>query len=264
MKEQINDKLEKIEKEYDVDVLSARDFGSTAWNLDGPESDRDVAFIFKQNELDYAKIDRYKESIDRMFEIEGKEHSFMGWNLKRFMELMDGSNPTTIEFLHSPISYKSMDDYELIEELKDHAADQFKPISIFYHYRSLAKDNYNQYIKNENHKTVKRYIYVLRALLYARYVEETHRMPNLDFPEFLSDARNELVKKGIVPERIVKEAEKLAGMKKNGKGSTAYSNPYTEEWIENELDNKLDNEEHDVRGIDTDLLNNKMEEILDE
>lgn len=262
MKEQINEKLDQIEQEYDVDVLCARDFGSTAWNLDSEESDRDVAFIFKQEGIDYAKISRYQESIDRMFEIEGQEHSFMGWNIKRFMELLNGSNPTTIEFLHSPISYKSTNQDEWFEELTSHASESFKPISIFYHYRSLAKDNYKQYIENENHKTVKRYIYVLRALLYARYVEQTHQMPTLDFVEFLNDARDELVKDGLVPIRIIKEAEKLAGMKKNGKGSMAYSNSATEKWIGSELKKKLDHEKHDVRGVETKIINNKIEEIL--
>lgn len=294
MKDKINDKLSQIEKEYDVTILSARDFGSTAWNLDGPDSDRDVAFVFKQPKIEYAKIGDYQENIDRMFEIEGKEHSFMGWNLKRFMELLDGSNPTIIEFLNSDVIYydsgaKTYINGEWVpepteeqlalsktylkvgevpegtfEELEEHVNSNFKPISIFYHYRSLAKDNYNQYIKNENHKTVKRYIYVLRALLYARYVEETHRMPDLDFVNFLNEARDELVRKGIVEERIVKEAEKLAGMKKNGKGRSAHRNDNTDQWIESELDNNLDNDRHNIRGIDTDLLNDKMEMILDE
>lgn len=263
MKEKIKEKLFELEEEYDVDILSARDFGSTAWNLDSPESDRDIAFVFKQDKLDYAKIGTYKGNIDRMFEINGKEHSFMGWNLKRFMELLDGSNPTTIEYLNSPINYyvKDLEINSAFVDLRKHANENFKPIGLFYHYRSLAKSNYNQYIKNENHKTVKRHLYVLRALMYARYVESTHKFPPLDFQDFLEFNAPSI---DNIPSEIIEHAHTLVTHKTKGRGMKSFENEELEEWIESELDNHLDDDEHNIRGIDRDMVNNIMEAILNE
>lgn len=285
MKHKIRAALNEIEQEKNVTILSAKDFGSTAWNLDSEESDRDIAFIFIQNPEEYFKLGTYTENIDRDIEIDGQEHTFMGWNIKRFIELLDNSNPTTIEFLNSPITYYELStDYldirfEDVEEeetrqkmletlnwfpvetLRDHANKNFKPISLFYHYRSMAKDNFEKYIENRNDITVKRHLYILRGLCYARYVEETHEMPPLDFPEFFE---NELdnIKGGFMPDWIYRQLGEFIRLKKQGKGSRQHGDEELWDWMRQELDNKLDHEKHNIRGTDTETLNKIMEEMI--
>jgi len=289
MKEKIKQELSQLEREYDVTIISARDFGSTAWNLDSEDSDRDVAFIFKQPKSAYYKLDTYQQNIDRDIKIDGQEHTFMGWNLKRFMSLLDGSNPTTIEYLNSPITYfeaepkgymhgewipnpseEQLSDPEFatvrgeipdgaMDKLKREANDNFKPIALFYHYRSMAKNNFEKYIENSNDITVKRHLYIIRGLAYARYVEETHEMPPLDFPEF---HKNQMQNLDSIPEFVKQYTQEFIRKKKNGEADTQIADKELWDWMRKELDNKLDKEKHDIRGIDTELINNTMEEII--
>jgi len=284
MKEKIRSKLSEIENETDTTIISARDFGSTAWSLDSENSDRDVAFIFLQDKEDYIKLGKYRQNIDRNIEIDGQKHTFMGWNIKRFMELLDSSNPTAIEYLNSPITYYELSREQLedelnfenteneefildtlnwfpVEELREHANNNFKPIALFYHYRSMAKSNFEKYIENGNDLTAKRHLYILRGLSYARYVEKTHDMPPLHFPDFHSHELT-ILRGEEIPEWIYREIGELIKLKTQGNGGEKYTNEEMWNWIRQELDNRLDKEKHDTRGIKTKFINEKLGEII--
>jgi predicted nucleotidyltransferase len=315
----INEKLDEIEEEYDVEIMMAADFGSNAWNLDSEESDKDVGFIFRQKPIEYVKIQGYKENISRHIEFNGKSHTFQGWNLKRFMEMAHESNPSAIEFLNSPITYRSpltSKNFEAWKDLKQHVNKEFKPIGMFYHYRSMAKNNYRKYVQkrlvndklNEsfpileereeeviidvsdaedvfgrqsklavNHsaiqgnsdawhrttmdRSVKRHLYAVRALTYARYVAETHQVPPLDFPKFLDEEAQKLVEKDAVPKEVIRRLKVWTQMKKDGKGSEEVGNPLGD-WIEEELSEHLDNPKHNVRGVEKKEVNETLEQVL--
>lgn len=264
MEEKIEEKLQDIEKDYEVEIIAARDFGSTAWNLDSEKSDRDVSFIFLQPKLEYIQNGKYRESIDIDVELNGKEHTFMGWNIKRFAELLTKSNPTVIEFLNSPVRYRENNQIgEVLENLKEHSSQNFKPIALFYHYRSMAKSNYRRYLENKKDETIKRNLYVIRGLLYSNYIKNTHKLPPLDFWDFISkeDYRKNLREVGIT-EEILDKAQEYAEMKRSGKGRKEIGNPHRD-WIEKELEEELDKKKHDVRGIDQKLVNNAIEQVFD-
>ncbi len=260
--EEVRRELEELEEERGFRVLSARDFGSTAWNLDSEGSDRDVAFVFVQPALDYVKLGEKRETVGREIEFNGREHSFMGWDVRKFAELLNKSNPSVIEFLNSPLIYMrssrlSDEGENLLEELEVHATDCFKPIALFYHYRSMAESNFQKYIKDGDETTKKRHLYVLRGLMYARYVEETHSFPVLDFTEFLDKAES----LSEVPSDIIRKTRSLAEDKRNGKGGEQFEDEEVYNWIQEELDHKLDNQEHDVRGIEKEVINEVIEEV---
>lgn len=313
---EIEEHLQKIEEEYDVEILTARDFGSKAWNLDSENSDHDVGFIFKQNPLEHVK-GTSRQNIDRHFEFKGRKHTFMGWSVARFFEMVKDSNPTTIEFLNSSLVYREIADEKLrqsFEKFTGHVNSEFNPIGIFYHYRSMAEKNYQKYIQkrlvntslkdsfpvieeredeylinvsdeeifanqerlvvtkssvqgkegtwheNTQDRSVKRHVYVLRAILYARYVSETHRMPPLNFPEFLEQGAEELKSKQSLPEKMLEQTKELAELKKKGEGELEKGNPLKEE-IEKELSFELDNPQHNVRGVETEKADRLIEEI---
>lgn len=261
----VQKELDKLEQEHGFRILSARDYGSKAWNLDSEKSDRDIAFVFISPVLDYAKIGGNTETISREIEFEGKSHSFMGWDIRKFARLLDNSNPTVIEFLKSPIVYRESDllvknGKDLFVELENHCTQNFKPIALFYHYRSMAKSNYNKYIKNSNDRCKKRFLYVIRGLIYSRYVEKTHKTPSVDFLELLEEI--DCMQEDIVTESIIDAAYSLAEDKRNGKGSEKLDNNSLVEWIEREMNREdIDNKAHDIRGIETGKLNKVIEEI---
>lgn len=265
IEELVLEKLESIEEKYEVQVISARDFGSTSWNLDSEDSDRDVSFVFVQKPLCYIQSGTYQETIDLDPKLNGKEHTFMGWNIKRFVQLLKKSNPTAIEFLKSSVTYKEKEAVsETLDELERKASENFKPIALFYHYRSMAKSNYERYVKEGDDDTLKRNLYVLRGLLYARYVEQTHQFPEIDFFSFVKKERyRKVLKEADVPEDLLETVEDYAKLKKEGEGDKSVGNPH-KDWIEEELENRLDREKHDTRGINQETVNNAVEKIFGE
>lgn len=263
--------VEYIEKEYNVKVLALRDYGSRAWNLDSETSDMDAGMLFRQPAKCYFTLSNYRQNIDRKFFVDGEEFELIGWNVKRFGELLNKSNPSMIEWLNSDIHYYhdtvfigarvkvGEDTKNLLEDLKDHANQNFKPISLFYHYRSMAKDNYKKYIENQNDLSVKRHLYILRGLTYARYVEKTHRMPPLDYVEFYENELNQLE---TVPSWVKEYIGSFIEKKKNGNGNKTIVDEELHDWIGEELDEHLDNEQHDVRGIDKEKVNNFIKSVI--
>ena len=253
----VNDHLRRLEDEYDVSILCARDFGSRAWNLSGPRSDRDVAFVFKQDALDYIRLNAQRQSIDREIE----DNTFMGWNLTRFAELLARSNPSVIEFLNSDLVYREGD--HRWDELQQYVNQQFKPIAMMGHYHSLAKSNYNKYVASGNDPTVKRHLYVVRALLYKQWVAETHQVPPLDFIAFLDDHMRDVAFEQETGELdVTGTAKEYAQEKITGNGGREIGNPL-QDWIETELDRGPNPDDHNVRGIETERVNAFIESFFD-
>lgn len=262
-----------LENEYSITVLALRDYGSRAWNLDSETSDMDAGMVFRQEPMDYIELGGYTQNIDRKFFVDGEEFELIGWNIKRFAELLNKSNPSMIEWLNSEITYyedngemqyiksdlkdKEFDiKFSIFDELQSHANQEFKPISLFYHYRSMAKDNYQKYIVNRNDLRIKRHLYILRGLLYSKYVLETHRRPLLDFPKFCDEHLDEL----DIPEFIQQYTKEFIRKKKNGDGDTEIADEELWNWMRNEINRgeDINHEKHDVRGISKEKINEWM------
>lgn len=69
------------------------------------------------------------------------------------------------------------------------------------------------YEEGRTDRTVKRNLYVARGVLYARYVRETHRFPDLDFPAFLE------AEGGRFDPSFVARTRDLVERKRSGEGS---------------------------------------------
>lgn len=265
-----------LEEEYNITVISIRDYGSRAWNLDSEKSDMDAGMVFRQKPMHYIQLGKHRENIDRTFKLEGEDFEVIGWNINRFAELLNKSNPSMIEWLNSDITYyeeyiaqtggriKKVEPAEsFFEEIREHANKNFKPIALFYHYRSMAKSNYSKYIENENDLSIKRHLYILRGLTYARYVEKTHLMPPLDYVAFYEKQLPELVGENeFMPQRIYQRLGEFIAMKKQGEGNKEYRDEQLWDWMENELNHKLDKEEHDVRGIEKQKINELINKVI--
>lgn len=207
--------------------------------------------------MDYIRLGTHRQSIDR----EIQDNTFMGWNLTRFAELLVKSNPSVIEFLNSDLVYRECS--EQWDQLRDYANQQFKPIAMMGHYHSLAKADYNKYIASGNDPTVKRHLYVLRALLYKQWVAETHQVPPLDFVAFLDDHTREVAfEQGHGELDVTGTAREYVRKKKQGRGDKEIGNPL-QDWIETELDHGLNPEAHDVWGIETERVNAFVESFFE-
>lgn len=185
----IDSYLSQIEYEYDIRIIGAWNKGSQAWGLSNKHSDWDIGCIFTQPLTNYALITNYKQTVD----IDGSDLSnppsnssidpididFIGWDIKRFLELVGSHDPTALELLHSPIGYRV---HEMLTYTKEYTANHFNFIEMIGHYQSFTKNIYKQFIFDGDKETIKKNILCARGLLNGMYIHDQHEFPPLDFP----------------------------------------------------------------------------------
>lgn len=110
---------------------------------------------------------------------------------------MHDSNPSIFEWCASPIVYKSSDAFE---ELKEIRTDYYSQKKSLYHYWHMASSNYQNYLQGEE-VHIKKYFYVIRPLLAAKWVVDKKTQPPMLFSELLeAELPSEL--RGIVDELL--------------------------------------------------------------
>ncbi|WP_435358516.1 nucleotidyltransferase domain-containing protein [Haloarchaeobius sp. DFWS5] len=289
--------LAAVEREYDCTVLAARDTGSRAWGLSDRDSDYDVTVLFRQPAVAYATLGESVATIETEY---GDDLELTGWNVSRFAELLVESNPSALEFLHSPRRYR---EFEPLAALEADVGESFEPIALYHHFRSLADRQYHKYLerrlledghpayvvvdetddewicvpgdadsaagpaadsdlqhlpKTDGHlelgacdQTVKRTLYVVRAVLYARYIRDRHRFPTLDFPAFLDEIA--AGDPDIASASVVERTRDLVRRKRAGEGDAVVGQVFTA--AELSLPSKIPPATHAVGGIATARVN---------
>ncbi len=174
MRAEITNKLREIEEKHHVEVLNACESGSRAWGFPSLDSDYDVRFIYKHPEAWYLKIDDDKDTITDV----GAVLDFAGWELRKTMRLFRGSNASLYEKLRSPIIYKEVSGFK--NNLLHLEKEYYRPLSGVHHYLSLSKNFMKAYVMGEKVK-LKKYFYVLRSTLAAKWIVATGEVPPMEF-----------------------------------------------------------------------------------
>lgn len=157
--------LAQIEREHDVRVLFACESGSRGWGFASPDSDYDVRFIYVHRLPWYvgvsARRDVIQLPIDDVLDVSG-------WDLRKALGLLHQSNPTLLEWLRSPVVYHQH--APVMAGFHALAAQHFSRVRAWHHYAAMARKNFREYLQDETVRT-KKYLYVLRPLLAARWIE---------------------------------------------------------------------------------------------
>lgn len=190
MQEEVKRRLKWIEEEYSVRILLAVESGSRAWGFASKDSDYDVRFIYVRSVNDYLRLDKQRDVIelpvDPVWDING-------WDLDKTLRLMAASNPTLLEWLNSPIVYKTT---EQVQELRNLAESYFDAKRSAYHYLNLAKKNYKA-MKGEKGRA-KKYLYVLRAILACQWILEKKSVPPVLFANLIDEMLNDDLKQACL------------------------------------------------------------------
>lgn len=173
-------KLREIEQREGIRILHCVESGSRAWGFASPDSDYDVRFVYVRPAEFYLRLDKTRDVIEWQLD---DTLDINGWDLQKALGLLHGSNPTLFEWIRSPIVYKTTPEWARIAALADH---YFQQKAVLYHYLSMAKKNYREYLKGETVR-LKKYFYVLRPLLACRWILARHTPPLMRFTE-LADA----------------------------------------------------------------------------
>jgi len=200
IRRQIMEQLRKIEQEENVRILYACESGSRAWGLSSEESDYDVRFLYLRPLDGYVTILDQPDVIERPI---SDKLDISGWDLKKALQLLRKSNPTLLEWLHSPISY--WEPYVVAAQIRSMAPLAFLPKSCMYHYLNMAKRNLKAYLQGDRVKA-KKYFYVLRPILACGWIEKFHEIPPMPFDELMEKlvpADSEL--RGVIDECVVRK-----------------------------------------------------------
>ena len=248
MHEMILEKLRKIEKRQNITVLLAVETGSRAWGYANDNSDYDICFMYKQNDISrYLVLDKYKDVYsenDGMFD-------FTGWDVKKALYLHFKSNPNMREWIISPVKYIP-DETGIFKDLPD-----FNPKILKPHYFGLASKTNKKYIEGSDLrdvKIVKKTLYVIRCTLAWQLIDRG-MLPPVDFDELIK--LNEL-------ESELKEA--ILNLKESYSHLTI-DNVSKEDlnlihlWINDSLDKfSIDKIEYSKRSIDD--YNRRFQQII--
>lgn len=178
MRNIILEKIKEIEEKENVRVIMAIESGSRAWGFASPDSDYDVRFVYVRQIEDYLRLDKVRDviewQIDDVLDING-------WDIKKALQLMHDSNPTIFEWCASSIVYK---DSDLFEKLKELRHSYFLCKKSLYHYWHMASNNYLNYLQEEQVR-IKKYFYVIRPLLAAKWIVDNGTQPPMLFSELV-------------------------------------------------------------------------------
>jgi uncharacterized protein len=175
MRAQILDNLRLLETQHDVKVLFACESGSRGWGFASPDSDYDVRFIYVNRLSWYLSVEAGRDVIE--LPISG-DLDINGWDLRKTLQLLRQSNPTLLEWLRSPVLY--LEESDAVTRLRSLAQTGFSPVRGYHHYVSMAKKNFREHLRGEEVR-YKKYLYVLRPLLAARWIRDGRGVPPMRF-----------------------------------------------------------------------------------
>nr|WP_086939779.1 nucleotidyltransferase domain-containing protein [Thaumasiovibrio occultus] len=166
MQQHILATLARIEREHQVRILYACEAGSRASGLASADSDYDVRFIYVHESEWYLRVDH--EQCRDVIELPIDDAlDVSGWDLKKTLKLLKKSNPSLMEWMGSPMVYRS--DRAFIAAFKQLIAQAFSPKVCFHHYANMAKGNQRNLSTTP---TLKRYFYILRPLLAMEWIAQ--------------------------------------------------------------------------------------------
>lgn len=219
---EIKKELARIEDESEIKILLAVESGSRAWGFASADSDWDVRYIYIHKLDWYLKIDEQKDSLE---EILPNELDLSGWELKKALKLFRKSNPPMLEWLRSPIIYTEQ--FSTAEKLREFSQTYFNPKSCMYHYLSMAKGNFKEFLQRDAVR-LKKYFYVLRPVLACDWIKETNSFPPMEFKKLLDSQVKDAIIRCEIDELLKR---KIAGDEMKEEPKIEILNDFLEEKI---------------------------------
>ena len=181
MKQTIQEKLTHIAHTEPLHFLLAVESGSRAWGFASPDSDYDVRAIYIRPQQYYLQIDEAKDTFEF---IENQWFDVGGWDIRKALRLLRKSNAVLLEWLRSPMVYTQDDDF--IGRLNALAPQYVQAAALLHHYRGIAGNALRSMDLAQSVK-LKKWFYVLRPLLAARWAVKQGGIPPMTLVELMSE-----------------------------------------------------------------------------
>ncbi len=209
MKKQILNIIKEAERKHKVKIIWAIESGSRAWGFASQDSDYDIRCMH------IGKLDNYLglRPPASQINISKDNLDLESWDIKKFAELSLKSNPQIAEWLRSPIVYI---DSEIKKQFKKNFDEGCSLEFLRQHYINMAKQNYNKYMGISMSHSCKKYLYVLRGIACAIYIEKENKLPPLPYKEvisYLPENISEFFEKCVIQKNTTEKAEIIADEK---------------------------------------------------
>ena len=238
--------LADIEAEHDVTVLYACESGSRGWGFASQDSDYDVRFLYVHRLPWYLAVEPKRDVIELPI---SDELDVGGWELRKALRLLRRANPVLLEWLDSPVVYQQNKDFTA--QIRAMIPHWFSERRGRYHYLAMANRNFRGYLQGERVR-LKKYLYVLRPLLAAQWIERGLGRPPMRFAD--------LVERLVTDPALFAEINELLAIKMQA-NEAEYSPrwPHIHSFIESELmknvvDADYKNPEGDAAELDAFLM----------
>lgn len=187
MNEQILEKLHELEVNENITILFAVESGSRTHGYANKDSDYDIKFIYKHNDISkYLVLDNFEDVIQK----EDGLFDMVGWDIKKALNLHYKSNASLNEWLMSPVIYIP-DEIGLFRDLPE-----FNRETLRHQYYGQALKTNKKYIVGSDlrdKKIVKKTLYVIRCNL--TWMGLSENMPHVsdEVSKAISNLRNAYV-----------------------------------------------------------------------
>ena len=175
MTTRISAALAALEAQHNLRILYACESGSRAWGFPSPDSDFDVRFIYAHPAPWYLRLDEGPDTLN--FPVDD-ELDLAGWELRKTLHLLRGSNAALFEWLQSPIVYHEAPGFRA--QLAPLLPQAFNLKAGLHHYLGQLRRGVEEDLTGEQVR-LKRLFYALRSALAARWIRERQTMPPMEF-----------------------------------------------------------------------------------
>ena len=222
MLDKIKAALEKVEQDYDIQILYTCESGSRAWGFPSPDSDYDVRFVYVHRLPWYLQIGKTQDTIDKMLP---DDLDLGGWELRKTLELFAGCNLALNEWLGSDILYR--EPHPSVAKLQAKIQDYFNGKKAIHHYYSLATNVSEKHFHNRT-ISIKKLFYVLRPIYACLWILKQDTMPPTQFQQMLKMGLGDEATESWI-HKTIREKEQA------NEGQTIDVNETAYQWIQDKL-----------------------------
>ena len=174
-------KLAALAQQENLHFLLAVESGSRAWGFASPDSDYDVRALYIRPSAHYLAIDEGKDTFEF---IEDEWFDVGAWDIRKALRLLRKSNAVLLEWLRSPVVYAA--DSAFVRDLNTLAPQYAQAAPLLHHYRGIARNALGA-MDLHGEIRLKKWFYVLRPLLAARWAVKQGGIPPMTLVELMSE-----------------------------------------------------------------------------